>query len=154
MRESRTCVALRSPLEDFERTTLGAIPGLLAKLHYLAELHDGQGNYAHWGMGRLHGEGAARRAIRTLHATVLSQVLRTPLWALEEDSRRSAASVQTTPHEFVASFLERGQRALPERMGTPSERHLTAILRVLLALMEGREGASRPGASPPPQPGQ
>jgi len=78
-------VALRSPLEDFESTTLEAIPGLFGKLRYVAELHDGSGGYSHWGMERVHGKEPTRRAIRLAHAALLTQVLRTQLRVLVAD---------------------------------------------------------------------
>lgn len=39
----RRSVVLKSALEDFESNSLSAVPGLLAKLHYVAMLHGGQG---------------------------------------------------------------------------------------------------------------
>lgn len=141
---------LKSALEDFEATTLEAIPGLLAKLHYIAELHDGYGNYSHWGMGRLYGEEAARRAMRTSHAAVLTQVLRTPLRMLDEDLQRSAAGGQMSAQEFLASLLQLLPQSLLERAGAPSQKHFTAVLHALEALVENRAHASHPAAWPLP----
>jgi len=147
-------VALKSALEDFEATSLGAIPGLLGKLHYIAGLHDGSGSYSHWGMGRVHGEETARRAIRSSHAAVLTQVLRTPLRVLDEDLRRSASSGQVTALAFLVSLKKLAAQALPDRSVTASEKHLTAVLDALSALLESPARASRPDASPPPLPVQ
>ena len=147
-------MALKTALEDFESTSLGAIPGLLAKLHYLAAIHDGHGNYSHWGMDRVHGNGAARRAIRASHVAVLTQVLRTPLRVLEEDLRRSATSRQVTAPQLLTSLVKLMPQALPERPGTGSERHFTAVLQALSALLESRARANLPDASLPPQPAQ
>ena len=139
---------LKSALEDFETTTLQAIPGLLAKLHYIAGLHDGRGNYSHWGMGRIHGEDAASKAMRTSHGTVLAQVLRMPLRILDKDLARSAANEQMSAQEFLTSLSERAPQALLERAGAPSQKHLTSVLHALAALLESRVHASRPDASP------
>ncbi len=147
-------MALQSAVEDFESTTLRAIPGLLAKLHYIAGLHDGQGNYAHWGMGRTHGEEAARRAIRASHAAVLTQVLRTPLRELDEDIRRSASGKQITIPTFLASLKTLGCRALPDRALPAAEKHFNSVLDALSALLEYPERANRPDASPPQPPAQ
>jgi hypothetical protein len=141
-------VALKSAVEDFESTTLGAIPGLLAKLHYIAGLHDGRGNYAHWGMGRTHGEGAAQRAMRASHAGVLAQVLRTPLRELDEDLRRSASGRRLSASAFLASLKQLAGQALPDRSLPASEKHLKAVLDALSALLEAPALASRPDASP------
>jgi hypothetical protein len=147
-------VALKSALEDFESITLGAIPGLLGKLHYLAVLHDGRGRYSHWGMARVHGEEGARRAIRTSHAAVLAQVLRTPLRVLDEDLKGSAASAQTTAAEFLLSLKQLGPQVLPERPGEASEKHFMAVLHALSVLLANPGRANPPGASPPPLLGQ
>ena len=161
-------MAFKSAVEDFEGTTLAAIPGLLGRLHYLAGLHDGHGNYSHWGMGRVHGEEVARRAIRTSHAAVLAQVLRTPLRELDEDLRRSAVSEQVTAREFLMSLRKLAPQALPlpqraktgtaangtERSAVASEKHFRAVLHALSALLASPARASRPDASPPLPPAQ
>ena len=145
-------MALKSALEDFETTTLGAIPGLLARLHYIASLHDGQGSYSHWGMGRVHGEEGARRAIRTAHAAILTQILRTSLRVLDEDLRSSASGGQVTALEVLGSLKEMTLQALPDRAGPASEKHLRAVLHALSALLESPARASHPDASLPPPP--
>lgn len=142
-------MALRSALEDFESTSLGAIPGLLGKLHYIAELHDGRGSYCHWGMGRVHGEEAARRAIRTSHAAVFTRVLRTPLRVLAEDLSGSASSAQVTALEFLSSLEKLTPQVLPARPVAAAQKHLTAVLHVLWALVESQARASHQDASPP-----
>lgn len=144
-------MALKSAFEDFEGTTLGAIPGLLAKLHYIAGLHDGRGNYSHWGMGRTHGKEGARRAIRASHMAVFTQVLRTPLRVLEEDLRRSASGGQVTALAFLVSLRRLAPQALPDRSVPASERHLKAVLDALSALLQSPARASHPNASPPPR---
>lgn len=145
-------MGLKSALEDFEGTSLGAISGLLGKLHYFAELHDGRGRYSHWGMGRVHGEEAARRAMSTSHAAVLTRVLRTPLRVLAEDLSGSASSAQVTAQAFLLSLEKLTPQALPSRPVAASQKHFTAVLHALSALVESQARASRPDASPPPPP--
>lgn len=147
-------VAFKSALEDFESTTLAAIEGLLGKLHYIAGLHDGHGGYSHWGMGRVHGEEAARRAIRVAHTGILAQLLRTPLRVLDEDLNRSAASGHVTAIEFLRSLKKLTPRILPDRSFPASEKHFMAVLHALLALRKSPTHASRPNALPPPPPVQ
>jgi hypothetical protein len=146
-------VTRKSPLEDFESTTLGAIPGLLGKLYYLAALHDGRGSYSHSGMARVHGEEAARRAIRASHTAILAKVLRAPLRVLDEDLKDSATGVQTTTPEFLLSLKQLGPQVLPERSVQASEKHLMAVLHALF-LVANQEPANHPDASPPPPPVQ
>jgi hypothetical protein len=145
-------VPLRSALEDFEGTSLGAIPGLLGKLHYFAELHDGRGRYSHWGMGRVYGEEAARRAMRTSHAAVLTRILRTPLRVLAEDLSSSASNAQITAFAFLASLGKLTPQALPAGAVAASHSHLMAVLHALSALVESQARASPQDASPPRPP--
>lgn len=142
-------MALKSALEDFEGTSLGAIPGLLGKLHYIAELHDGHGSYSHWGMGRVHGLEAARRAICTSHAAVLARVLRTPLRVLAEDLSCSASSAHVTAHQFIAFLEKLTPQVLPARPVAASHKHFTAVLHALSALAESQARASHQDAWPP-----
>jgi hypothetical protein len=142
-------VALRSAVEDFEYTTLAQIPGLLGRLLYLAELHDGRGRYSHWGMGKVYGEDVARRAIRAAHTAVLTQVLRTSLRELDQDLRRSASCGQITELEFLVSLEKRMAQVLPDRPAAASEKHLSAVLHALAALLQSPARASHPDALPP-----
>ena len=147
-------MSLKSALEDFEGTTLAAIPGLLGKLYYLAGLHDGHGTYSHWGMERVHGEQAARRAMGTSHAAVLTQVLRARLQALDEDLRLSASGGQVTPLEFLASLRNLYPRALTEKPTVVLQKHLKVVLGALSVLLVNQARASHRDASPPRPPVQ
>ena len=147
-------MALKSALEDFQDATLSAVSGLLGKLHYIAGLHDGHGGYSHWGMGRVHGEEPARRAIHAAHSAILTQLLRTPLRILDMDLKRSALDGKLTAFELLASLIKMTRRALPDRSMAASEKHLTAVLHALLALQESPIRANRPDASQLPPPGQ
>ncbi len=144
-------MAVRSAAEDFEGTTLEAVPGLLGKLHYLARLHDGEGNYSHWGMQRIHGAEAATRAIRTSHIGVLTRVLRAPLRALVVDVSCSATGLRLSDEELVESLKKMPHQLFPDRSVVASQKHLMAVLNALSALVEGQGHASRPGALPRPR---
>ena len=140
-------MAVRSALEDFEGTTLSAISGLLAKLHYLATLHDGNGHYSHWGMERVHGTDASARAIRASHVAIVTQVLRAPMRVLLEDVGLSASRLGVPDSEFVRFLKNSQHRVLPERCMAASQKHLMAVLHALSSLLERQERASRLGAS-------
>ena len=58
---------LKSAIEDFEANTLEAVSGSLGRLSYVGSLHDGEGGYEHWGLAKVHGREAARRAIGHSH---------------------------------------------------------------------------------------
>ena len=145
-------VALKSALEDFEACTLGALPRLLGKVHYLAELHDGRGNYDHWGMGRVYGEDAARRAMRTAHGAVMARFLRTPLRELAEDLAGSASALDVSTLDLVIALEREVKRAMPAGSPSGSEKHFMAVLHALAALAENRGRANHPGASQPLRP--
>jgi len=147
-------VALKSAFEDFDECTLGAIPEVLGKLRYLAEVHDGRGNYSHWGISRVHGAEAARRAMRIAHVTILTRVLRTPLRELMEDLNRAAARQAVTALEFLSWLEAKARNALP--MGSPAgaEKHFMAVLHALSALAENQARANQPDGSPPLPPDQ
>src|SRR5260370_5918512 len=63
----RKFVMLRSALEDFEDSTLSAVPGLLGKLRYVALLHCGGGVYSHLGLEKVYVNGTAEKGIPTSH---------------------------------------------------------------------------------------
>lgn len=137
---------LTSALEDFERTTLQAVPGVLGKLRYMAELHDGQGGYVHWGMGRVYGEPTARRAIRSSHSAVITQLLKTPLRDLMNDLARSAAAANLTPGEFLYSVERVLSRAVPPGTVPAAQKHFMAVLHALSAVVQSQARANLPNA--------
>jgi hypothetical protein len=140
-------VAFRSAFEDFEKTSLVAVPGLLGKLYYLSELHDGRGGYSHWGMNRVYGTYAAERAIGTSHKAILTKVLRAPLRVLVDDLRRSAANAQLSAADFIAALKKRTSALLPQGSMAASQKHAMAVLQALSALVEGQDDATPQGAS-------
>jgi hypothetical protein len=155
--ESVKFVALKSALEDFEGSTLSAVPGLLGKLRYLARLYT-RGGYSHWGMEKVHGSGTAERAIRTSHGNLVTKVLRTPLRDLSTDLEESAAAAEITDVEVLSALetpmgtpAHQGWRA--KRLGT-AERHFKLVLRTLAALAQSKEPANPRDASPLLPPGR
>ena len=139
---------LKSALEDFETNTLAAVSGLLRRLTYLGSLRDGKGTYGHWGLAKAHGDDAAQRALRASHRALLSEVLRKPLAALLTDVVTSCSSEHQTEGEFVATLAQSPPKPLPPA----ALAHLESVLGALSALVESRNNASLPGASPPPPP--
>ncbi len=132
---------LRSALEDFETNTLDAVPGLFGKLSYLAELHDGNGVYSHWGLERVYGQDTARGAMNSSHRTLLSKILKTPLEALVDDVRASSASRQQTAREFLSSLTS--NRSLPKAPPPASQAHFRSVLHAVSVLAGTRNTASR-----------
>jgi len=150
----RKFVVLRSALEDFESSTLSAVPGLLGKLRYVARLHSGGGAYSHWGLEKVHGSGPAEKAMRATHATLVAQILRTPLRELADDLKWSAAGAEITDLEFLSGLEPPRGNTLPAQRLQASEKHFRSVLQTLSALVENRAAATRPGESPLPRPAQ
>lgn len=135
-------MTLISALEDLQETTLRAISGCLRKLEYVAGLRDPTGNYAHWGLVRVYGEGSAEKALAEAHRTLLSEVLSTPLRNLEEEATCSSESAGVAPKRYLEQLS--GGRLLPPSPGAGSARHLSSVLHALSSLLPGQT----PGASP------
>ena len=136
-------MTLKSALQDLRETTLAAISGLFAKLHYLASLRRRDGGYLHWGMSLVHGQESSDRALKAAHAEVLSTVLRTPISDLVEDLRESSEDSCQAPGAYVEGM--RGQ--LPELVPSPqdaaSARHLNSVLIALSSLEKNRKRSTR-----------
>ena len=127
-------MALKSVKEDLQASTLRAISGLLAKLGYLGSLRREGGSYSHWGLSRVHGESAAQDALAEAHQGVLTKILRAPLNRLLDDVQDSCAGRKQGRIEFLAELQESESRIVPPRAGVGSRRHLSSVLRALLAL--------------------
>ena len=146
-------MTLKSPLEDLRKTTLAAISGCLAKLAYLGSLRR-EGGYRHWGMSRLHGEEASDRALKTVHAEVLSAVLRTPISALEEDLRESSQASKEAAEAYLEGMRGQFKQLLASPQDTVAARHLNSVLVALSSLEANRRRATPSASSRSPRPGR
>ncbi len=134
-------MTLKSALQDVRETTLAAVSGLLAKLAYLGSLRRREGGYGHWGMSLLHGEESSERALRTAHTEVLSNVLRTPISALEEDLLESSRATEKS----AGAYLEGMQKQVNQLLPSPdnaSASHLNSVLLALSSLEKNRKPAT------------
>jgi len=84
-------MTLKSAMQDLQERTLRAVSGLLGQLDYLAGLRSRDGLYSHWGLERVHGEGATQRALRDAHKAVVTNILRTRLRNLVRDADELAS---------------------------------------------------------------
>ncbi len=70
----------RKIVQDFTLNTLAGIPGLLARLMYVASLRDlSSGRYEHAGLAALYPDEALQQAIGLCHEQVFERFLETPL---------------------------------------------------------------------------
>jgi|SRR5579863_10106184 len=135
---------LKSALEDLSHTTLEAVAGCLRKLEYLAGLHAREGDYAHWGFGKVYGRTTANKALGTAHREVVSEVLSTPLGSLLEDVEWSSELAGVEPEKYLGDLAQRGNALLPRDPGAGSARHLRSVLHALVGLERTRQqNASR-----------
>jgi len=131
-------MALKTVKEDLQASTLRAIAGLLGKLEYFAGLREADGTYSHWGLSRVHGEGAAQSALREAHQGLISKILRTPLRKLLDDVQESCMAKNVQGPEFIGSLQTRESGIVPPNAGVGSRRHLSSVLDALLALTRNR----------------
>ena len=140
-------MTLKSAFEDLSRTTLRAVFGCLGKLEYLAGLRAHEGDYAHWGFGKVYGHAAANKALGTAHQEAVSEVLSTPLGRLLQDVEDSSQAAGLDVDAYLVKLTQRGDALLPEQPGAGSARHLSSVLHALLALARNRERNTTPRAS-------
>ena len=78
----------RRIIQDFTMTTLARIPGLFARLAYLASLRDlSSGRYDHAGLAIMYPDEALQQALELCHEQIFERLLETPLAQQEGDLR-------------------------------------------------------------------
>lgn len=129
---------LNSPLEDFERSTLQAIPGSLQKLEYVSSLRTPTGSYVHWGLSRVYGELAASKALQHAHFALISRILSTPLQMLMQDVERASQTAGVAPAMYVQELSSRTADLLPKDPGAGAALHFNSVLRALAGLVKSQ----------------
>ena len=127
-------MTLLSPSEDFSSKTLAAIPEVIGRLQYVAQLRQQSGIYVHWGLSRVYGEAAANQAIVGAHSQIFLEILRMPLSQLLEEIRSLASQTGTETSHYVTTLASQGDSLVPQNLKGGSKRHFNSILRSLSAL--------------------
>src|ERR1700745_2040161 len=83
----------RRVIQDFTLTTLAGIPGLFARLAYMASLRD-SGRYDHAGLSALYPDAAIQQALQVCHEQIFERILESPLSSQEEDLRACLARME------------------------------------------------------------
>jgi len=131
-------MTLKSAFEDVVGTTLSAISGILAKLEYVSHLRRASGQpYAHWGLERVYGEGAAQQALAEAHQLLFLRLLRTSLRNLREDVELSCGK-EIPVDQYIANLRKDMQVLVPEDLGGGSQRHFNSVLLALSSLPRSR----------------
>ena len=145
-------MTLLSALEDLQETTLRAFAGCLNKLEYLAGLRDKGGGYEHWGLARVYGDLAAKKALARAHRSLLSKVLAMPIRKLAEDVNQSSEVAGVPPSAYVERLAAASPNLLPHGPGAGSARHLSSVLHALSSLLKNpKADANPPAGSQPPR---
>ena len=133
-------MALYSAQEDLRDKSLKSVSGGLNKLQYLADLRDTTGAaYSHWGLSRLYGEQAARRALEEEHRLLIATLLGMPIQKLLEDVQRCSEAYGISPELFLERLRTRRiSSLLPPETTSASERHLSSVLHALSALVKSQ----------------
>src|SRR5216117_61969 len=85
----------RRIIQDFTLTTLAGIPGLFARLAYIASLRDlSSGRYEHAGLSALYPDEAIQQALQLCHEQIFERILESPLSSQEEDLRACLAGME------------------------------------------------------------
>jgi hypothetical protein len=137
-------MTLHSAIEDLQETTLRAFVGCLNRLEYLSGLREKGGSYEHWGLARVYGDLAAKKALARAHRSQLSKVLAMPIRTLVEDAKQSSEATGLPPDAYV-DRLATSPSLIPQGPGAGSARHLSSVLHALSSLLKN----PKPDANPP-----
>ena len=145
-------MTLTSALENLRSTTLQCVSGILQTLVYLSDIVHRERDAGHWGLERVYGRLAARRAVADAHHEAVSRVLTTPLQRLKVDVEESCRAESEAPQNYLERLRSRGSDLLPAAPGAGSARHLSSVLHALWCLSKARTpGATLPSASQHPR---
>src|SRR6195256_7117049 len=85
----------RRVVQVFPLTTFSRIPGLFARLAYMASLRElSSGRYEHAGLAALYPDAAIQQALQLCHNQIFERILEAPLSSQEEDLRACLAGME------------------------------------------------------------
>ncbi len=121
-------MTLSSAYEDFRQRTLASLPGVWARLRYIAGLRLPGNGYQHWGLSRTFGADNVQKAVGAVHSELFLELLRTPLRQLsgEFDAEKSSQDVLDW------------SLYVPAEVAGGSLTHFNSIVSTLMALSETR----------------
>jgi hypothetical protein len=129
----------RRVIQDFTLTTLANIPGLFARLVYVASLRDlSSGRYEHEGLAALYPEEALQQALQACHEQLFERVLETPLEAQQQDLRSCLAAMEGGLRASVDHWrrLESFRVLMPEQSPDYLKELFCSNLRALLEILQ------------------
>jgi len=128
----------RRIVEDFTVSTLAGIPGLFARLAYIASLRDlSSGRYEHAGLAAIYPQEALQQALELCHEQIFERILETPLAEQLEDLRACLAGMEGGTSVAIPHWLrlEAYRVFLPEQSPDYLKQLFCSNLRALLEIL-------------------
>ena len=139
----------RRVIEDFTVTTLAGIPGLFARLAYLASLRDlSSGRYEHASLAALYPDAAIQQALQLCHEQIFGRILEAPLSVQEADLRACLAGMEGGLPVAVSHWrrIEAYRILQPEEAPDYLKELFFSNLRALLEILDTEHSQDRSSA--------
>jgi hypothetical protein len=139
----------RRVIQDFTLTTLAGIPGLFARLTYIASLRDlSSGRYEHAGLAALYPDAAIQQAMQLCHEQIFERILEAPLSSQEQDLRACLARMEGGLSVAVSHWrrMEAYRVLVPEAAPEYLKDLFCSNLRVLLEILDEERSPARSSA--------
>ncbi len=139
----------RKVIQDFTLTTLTGIPGLFARLAYLASLRDlSSGRYEHAGLSALYPDAAVQQALQLCHEQIFERILESPLSSQEVDLRACLAGMEGGLTVVVSHWrrIEAYRVLVPEAAPDYLKELFCSNLRALLEILDEERSPVRSNA--------
>ena len=130
-------------------TTLAGIPGLFARLAYLASLRDlSSGRYEHAGLAALYPDEAVQQSLQLCHEQIFERILEAPLASQEQDLRACLAGMEGGLPLAVSHWrqLEAYRVLQPETAPEYLRDLFCSNLRALLEILDEEHSPARSSA--------
>src|SRR5713101_665444 len=129
----------RRVVQDFTQTTLAGIPGLFARLAYIASLRDlSSGRYEHAGLSALYPDEAMQQALQLCHEQIFERILESPLSSQQEDLRACLAGMEGGSSDAASHWrrIEAYRVLVPEAAPDYLKELFCSNLRALLEILD------------------
>ncbi len=139
----------RRVIQDFTLTTLAGIPGLFARLAYLASLRDlSSGRYEHAGLSAIYPDAAIQQALQLCHEQIFERILEAPLSSQEQDLRACLSAMEGGFADAVSHWrrMEAYRVLVPEAAPDYLKELFCSNLRALLEILDEKHSPARSSA--------
>jgi hypothetical protein len=138
----------RRIIQDFTLTTLAGIPGLFARLAYIASLRDlSSGRYEHAGLAAVYPDEALQQSLELCHEQIFERLLETPLAQQEGDLRSCLEGMQGGLFQAVNHWcrMEAYRVLMPEHAPSYLKDLFCSNLRAMLEILQQQCSTAHPG---------